>query len=124
MHCQIEQNICVENYSDIMLFLEHNISLKHDLFLLPYLLGHYLFVEYRTSDRIGFLKGAMLKSPSFPPPPKYNNIKTSKFYRSCKVRRSYYVMFCHQLSRQNRSFFLVKTSPVEMDLLVFIRVRG
>ena len=47
-------------------------------------LGHYLYVEYERGDRTGF-HGATIKSPKFPPPPKYNARK-GPFYQSCKVR--------------------------------------
>ena len=55
------------------------------VFVLELLLsGHYLYVEYENGEMTGF-HGATIRSPKFPPPPKYN-AKKGQFYQSCKVR--------------------------------------
>ncbi len=53
--------------------------------------GHYLYVEYRDGQ-VGLHRGgAALRSPVFPPPPRYNAEKAdaemSKYYASCRVSK-------------------------------------
>lgn len=48
------------------------------------ILGNYLYLEYNGS-RVGNFQTAMLRSPTFPPQPKYNANATSKYFESCRV---------------------------------------
>ena len=54
--------------------------------------GHYLYVEYRDGE-VSHHRGAALRSPVFPPPPRYNAEKAdqerSKYYASCRVSEYY-----------------------------------
>ena len=47
-------------------------------------IGHYLYVGYPNGVTTE-VSGAGLRSPSFPPPPKYNNNASSPYYKSCRV---------------------------------------
>ena len=49
--------------------------------------GRYLFASLDVKNNG---KGAHLMSPEFPPPPKYHSNSSSPFYKSCKIRLSYY----------------------------------
>eukprot|EP00094_Tigriopus_californicus_P000196 TCALIF_00190-PA protein Name:"Similar to ALK ALK tyrosine kinase receptor (Homo sapiens)" AED:0.10 eAED:0.10 QI:0/0.88/0.72/0.94/0.88/0.94/18/0/1347 len=53
--------------------------------------GNYLYLEYNGS-RVGNFQTAMLRSPTFPPQPKYNANATSRYFESCRIRLSYHVM--------------------------------
>ena len=54
--------------------------------------GHYLYVGYLNGETTDF-SGASLRSPTFPPPPKYNNNASSPFYRSCRVKSYFTIDF-------------------------------
>jgi hypothetical protein len=56
--------------------------------------GYYLYVAYEAGQN-GFPGyGATLRSPVFPPPPAYNNINNSAYYKSCRVSRTPAIWFC------------------------------
>jgi hypothetical protein len=43
-----------------------------------------MYVEYEHGDLTGF-HGATVRSPKFPPPPRYNADENSRYYQTCKV---------------------------------------
>ena len=83
--------------------LEHNAAIEHINTRLL-LLGYYLYVGYPNG--VAEVSGAGLRSPTFPPPPKYNNNASSPYYKTCRVSPIVNILIFTSTSRY---YFRLKT---------------
>ena len=67
------------------------------------------------------VSGTVLRSPTFPPPPKYNNDASSPYYRSCrvslKVSPKFFSNMVYYSECRKNSLFPVKISRKVEEIL-------